>query len=118
FVRQRGALRATQGLPLQALLHSYRVGHRTVWERLVQLIGEGDGVLDAVLALTTLTLGYTDSISSSLAEGYLEQQRLLVLERDRERRDLLESLLHGDVSRPDLLSLAARFNLQPTTELL
>jgi sugar diacid utilization regulator len=121
FVRTQGALRATQQLPLNALLHTYRLGHRTVWERLVQLAG-GDGrdsVLDAVVALTSLTLGYTDLISSALAEGYLEQQRLLVLERDRDRRDLLENLLHGDVNmRSETLRLAATFDLLPNSELL
>jgi hypothetical protein len=30
FVRERAALRATQRVPLSALLHSYRLGHRTV----------------------------------------------------------------------------------------
>ncbi len=76
-------------------------------------------MLDAVLALTTLTLGYTDAISSALVEGYLEQQRLLVLERDRERRDLLETLLQSDVgSHSELLQRALGFDLGLSTELL
>jgi len=85
----------------------------------VHLLGECDGALDAVLALTTLTLGYTDAISSALAEGYLEQQRLLVLDRDRDRRDLLENLLLGNLSpHADMLGLATTFDLAANSELL
>ena len=85
----------------------------------MHLLGECDGALDAVLALTTLTLGYTDAISSALAEGYLEQQRLLVLERDRDRRDLLENLLLGNLSpHADMLGLATTFDLAANSELL
>jgi sugar diacid utilization regulator len=119
FVRAQAALRAGQGLPLNALLHSYRLGHRTVWERLVEVLGDRDDVLDAVLALTTLTLGYTDLISAVLAEGYFEQQRHLLVELDRDRRDLLENLLLGSVGhRAETLQLAATFDLVPAAELV
>ena len=73
FVRERAALRATQHVPLSALLHSYRLGHRTVWGRLVQLLAGLDNILDASRALTTLTLSYTELISGALAEGYVER---------------------------------------------
>jgi hypothetical protein len=119
FVKERGALRAREKLPLNALLHSYRLGHRSVWERLVRLLGDREGVLDAVLALTTLTLGYTDLISAALAEGYFDQERQLLLERDRDRRDLVDSLLLGQAGlRADRLRLAATFDLSPTAEIL
>ena len=117
-MRAQGALRAAQGLPLSALLHSYRLGHRTVWERLVQVLGDREDVLDAVLALTTLTLGYTDLISAALAEGYVEQQRHLLVELDRDRRDLLENLLLGSAGqRAETVQLATTFDLLPATEL-
>jgi DNA-binding PucR family transcriptional regulator len=99
FVRERGALRATQQLPLSALLHSYRLGHRTVWEHLVRLLSGSDRILEASLALTDLTLGYTELISSALADGYTERQRHLLLQGDRDRRDLLERILQGTVER-------------------
>src|SRR5207237_8639741 len=87
-------------------------GHRTVWERLVRLLAGFDDALDAVLALTTLTLSYTDVISAALAEGYVERQRSMLAEVDRGRRDLLENILQGTVERQtDTLSLAASFAL-------
>jgi sugar diacid utilization regulator len=119
FVRSRGALRAGQQVPLIALLHSYRLGHRTVWERLVQLLPALDNVLDALLALTTLTLSYTELISGALAEGFLERERTLLVERDRDRRDLLENILLGRLdSRADTLRLASNFALVAGAEFL
>jgi len=62
----RASLRATQELPLSALLHSYRrSAHRTVWNHLVHLLTGSDDVLDASLALTALTLAYTELISGN-----------------------------------------------------
>lgn len=86
FVKMRGGLRASQQIPLTALLHAYRLGHRTVWERLVRLLAGVEDDLNAVLALTTLTLSYTDLISSALAEGYVERQRSMLVELDRDRK--------------------------------
>ena len=114
FVRERALLRATQQLPLSALLHSYRLGHRTVWERLVQLLEGSDAVLEASLALTALTLAYTERISSVLADGYTERQRHLLLEVDRDRRELFERILLGTFERQsETARLASTFALVP-----
>jgi sugar diacid utilization regulator len=119
FVKTRGALRASQQVPLTALLHSYRLGHRTVWERLVRLLARFDNPLDAALALTTLTLSYTDLISVALAEGYVERQRSMLAELDRDRRDLLENILQGTLERKaDTLRLASSFALVPGGDFL
>jgi len=117
FVRARAALRAAQHMPLSALLHSYRIGHRTVWERMVAVVGDEHDAFDAMLALTTLTLNYTDVISAALADGYVESQQRQLLELDRDRRDLLEALLRGGLPQnADTLRLAASFDLVPTSE--
>jgi sugar diacid utilization regulator len=119
FVRERASLRATQQLPLSALLHSYRLGHRTVWERLVRLLAGLDNVLDASLALTTLTLSYTELISAALADGYVEQQRHVLAQMDRDRRDLLENILRGTFNRQsDTPRLASTFALVPGGDFL
>lgn len=119
FVRERAALRATQHVPLSALLHSYRLGHRTVWERLVQLLSGLDNILDASLALTTLTLSYTELISGVLAEGYVERQRQLLVQIDRDQRDLLEDVLRGTLERQvDSPRLTSTFALVPGADFL
>jgi sugar diacid utilization regulator len=119
FVKARGALRASQQVPLSAMLHSYRLGHRTVWERLVRILAEFDDVLDAVLALTTLTLTYTELISAALAEGYVDQQRSMLTQLDRARRDLLDRILQGTLNQQaDGLKLASSFALVPGGDFL
>jgi hypothetical protein len=119
FVRVRGALRASQHISLNALLHSYRIGHRMVWERLARFLADLDNVLDAALALTTLTLNYTELISSVLAEAYGETQRQRQLELDRERRDLLETILGGHLdSRSDAWLPETSFGLLSNADYL
>jgi sugar diacid utilization regulator len=114
FVRQRASLRATQQLPLSALLHGYRVGHRTVWEHLVRLLEGSDDILEASLALTALTLAYTELISGTVAVAYSETQRDQMLQVDRDRRDLLERILLGTFDRQSAAArLASAFALLP-----
>jgi sugar diacid utilization regulator len=116
FVRERGALRAGQQVPLSALLRSYRLGHRVVWQRLVHLLDASDNVLPSSLALTSLTLAYTEQISTALAEGYSERQRVLVLQVDRDRRDFLETILQGTFVQDrhsETARAASRFALVP-----
>src|SRR5688500_11394944 len=40
FVAERGARRARELLPLDALLESYLIGQRTVWESIVEAAGD------------------------------------------------------------------------------
>ncbi|MCU0314504.1 MAG: hypothetical protein MUC84_10660, partial [Solirubrobacteraceae bacterium] len=56
FVRERGARRARELLPLDAVLHSYLVGQRTFWEALVEEAGDD---LGAALELTGATFAYS-----------------------------------------------------------
>jgi hypothetical protein len=121
FVRARGALRASQNIPLLSLLQSYRIGHRTVWERLVRLLAEFNSAdaLQAAMALTTFTLGYTDLISAALADGYVERQRRRQMELDRDQRDLLEDILEGTIERRlDARRVASTFALVPGGDFL
>ncbi len=119
FVDARASLRAGQQIPLSALLHSYRLGHRTVWERMMHVLAGLGNDLDAALALTTLTLSYTELISAALAEGYVERQRGMLVQLDRDRRDLLETILSGTPDlQADVLKLASSFALVPGGDFL
>jgi DNA-binding PucR family transcriptional regulator len=114
FIRQRVSLRAMQQLPLSAFLHGYRIGHRTVWGHLVRLLEGSEDILEASLALTALTLAYTELISGTVAVAYSEAQRDQMLQVDRDRRDLLERILMGTFDRQsDAARLASSFALVP-----
>jgi sugar diacid utilization regulator len=78
----------------------------------VHLLSESDRVLEASLALTSLTLAYTELISGALTEGYTDRQRKLILEVDHDRRDVLERILQGTFDRQsDTARLASEFAL-------
>ncbi len=92
FVRERGARRARELMPLDALLESYLIGQRTMWEAIVDAAGDSPEGLLAARELTAFTFRYTHAINSALAESY---QRESAPETDRGRRDVLERLLAG-----------------------
>jgi hypothetical protein len=86
---------------------------------LVQLLAGLDNILDASLALTTLTLSYTELISGALADCYVERQRQLLVQIDRDQRDLLEDVLRGAFERHvDSPRLTSTFALVPGADFL
>jgi hypothetical protein len=91
FVRARGAKRAAELVPLDALLHSYRIGQREVWRAIVLEAG-ADGA-EAAVALSGLTITYTNAISNAIAAAYAERQHRTHVDLERRRRDLLETLV-------------------------
>jgi DNA-binding PucR family transcriptional regulator len=101
FARDAAARRVRQGVPLDSLLQAFRVGHRTVWEAIVE---ESDGTpygREAAIALARPTMMYIDIASTQVAEAYLKEEQRLVATAERERRDLLENLLAGRVPDQD-----------------
>jgi len=97
FVRERGAMRARELLPLDSLLHTYLIGQRTIWESVVAAAGDTLEGMRAAQDLTAFTFRYTHAINVAVAEAYLGESRALASEVERARRDLLERLLAGGV---------------------
>ena len=95
FVRSRGAQRAREMMPLDALLEAYLIGQRTVWEAIVEAAGDSPDGMRAAQDLTALTFGYTHAISVAVADAYLRESNALATEAERGRRDLLDRLLSG-----------------------
>lgn len=100
FAREAAARRVRQGVPLDALLAAFRVGHRTVWEAILDEAHETHGGRDAAIALARPAMQYIDIASTQVAEAYLKEEQHLLATADRERRDLLENLLAGRMPGP------------------
>ncbi len=100
FAREAAARRVRQGVPLDALLAAFRVGHRTVWEAILDEANETLGGRDAAIALARPAMQYIDIASTQVAEAYLKEEQRLLATADRERRDLLENLLAGRLPGP------------------
>jgi sugar diacid utilization regulator len=108
FIRPHAALRARRGVPLQAFLHAFRIGHRVIWDAIAELADEDAEARAAALVSARLVMEFIDLASTHAAETYLEAQQLLLAEGDRVRRDLLEDLLAGREPAPGPRLTAAR----------
>ena len=102
--RETGTRRAEQGLPLENLLHAYRVGGRVIWQA---LIGKGrrhgstdvESLLDGATAVWRVTDEYSDVVADAFRVTQMELAR-----RDRQLRDtLFDALLDGRGSDPETL---------------
>ena len=113
FVRARGAQRARELLPLDALLESYLIGQRTFWEAIIAAAGDSLEGMRAAQELTAFTFRYTHAISVAVAAAYLSERSALATEVERGRRDLLDRLLSGRSPGADEERHAERLGLKP-----
>lgn len=95
FAYEACTRRVRQGVPLTAILHSFRIGQRVTWTAVLheaELVPSGR---TAAVLLVEPSLRYIDTMSTLLAEIYLREQQKLLAVADRVRRDVLELLLTG-----------------------
>jgi hypothetical protein len=106
-----GARRAEAGIPLQDVVHAYRMVARSCWDVLADECRKYPGdALEPALELAETVLRYTDQISSCVAEAYARAQRSIVREQEGARREFLADLLYGtDASPEDILRRAHVF---------
>lgn len=89
-----GHRRAEQGMPLESVLHAYRLGHRAIWDALVAQARDDGGVAGLVDAASHVW-EVVDSFSSEVARAYRETERVLHRQDDRRRDALVDALLEG-----------------------
>lgn len=94
--RATGHRRAEQGMPLESVLHAYRVGFRIIWEALLaEARAGGEGVVEGLVDAATEVWELVDVFSSSVADSYRETEADFA-RRDGRRRDaLVDALLEG-----------------------
>ena len=115
FVRRRAETRARELLPLDALTQAYLIGQRVWWETLVELAGDDADDLRALADLTTATFRYTHAITAAVAETYAQIRQGISADRERSRRDLLDSLLaSGDDLPEEILRRVKQLGLDPS----
>ena len=115
FIRPHAALRARRGVPLADFLHAFRIGHRVIWDAVLDFAAEDDEARAVALMAARSVIEFIDHASTHAAESYLEAQQVLLAEGDRVRRDLLEDLLAGREPTPGpRLSAARAAGLEPT----
>lgn len=93
--RESAKDRATEGMPLEDLLHGYRVGGRVCWRAIMDAaLGPEDD--KALLVGAELVMRYVDQVSSAVAQTYLDERQHLVSEEERRLRGLLDVLVAGE----------------------
>ena len=101
--------RASEGMPLEDLLHAYRVGGRLGWRALLAA-AEGTEEHRALLGAAELLMRYVDQVSAAVAQTYLYERQHLVSEEERVLRDLLEALLRDQPASTEMRAAASRID--------
>ena len=93
-LRRSAQRRVHQGVPVQALLHAYRLWGRVVWQEFMGVADRGTpGEQDAVIEVASRIMAYVDQVSVAVAQTYLDEVSGILGDREAVRRDLLEALV-------------------------
>lgn len=90
-----GRRRAEQGVPLEVMLRTFRLGGRIVWEALVDQAHQDGANPDDVLGVATSMWRVIDGLSSTLSTAYRNTELERLRRDDQRRHALVEDLLSG-----------------------
>jgi hypothetical protein len=116
FIADLAQDRVAAGFPLEAMLHAFRVGHRVLWDWLIDSVAD-ERKGEAALAITPFMHEYLGVVTRRLTETYIEAIQNSVADADKNRRDLFEALLRGDDPERTRL-LAEALGLAPEMQYL
>ncbi|HVV25292.1 MAG TPA: helix-turn-helix domain-containing protein [Pseudonocardiaceae bacterium] len=104
-----GQRRAEQGMPLDDVLRSFRLGGRLVWEALTdEARAQGIVDLDVLLQVASKVWEVVDSTSAEVAIAYHTTERHLFRADEQRKASLWEGLLHGRAKDPAFAYEVAR----------
>ena len=94
--RATGSRRAEQGVPLESVLHAYRLGYRIIWEGMVaQARASGPGGIEGLVEAATEVWTLIDEFSSAVADAYRATEADFARRDDRRRDALIDARLEG-----------------------
>lgn len=102
-----GRRRLEMGVPLESMLHAYRIAGRVAWNAVVAAIAPGEELLLGELAAGWI--GYIDQASSAVARAYMAASADRLRHLDAQRRELVEALLTAD-GPAEVASVSLRFS--------
>src|SRR5262245_16447314 len=108
FVERHAARRARGGIELADFLEAFRIYHNVLWDAVLETAHEGREHADQALEATRTVIGYVDFATTRASAAYLDAQQLLLANRARVQRDLLEDLLDAGAPRTAAGVAAAR----------
>jgi hypothetical protein len=102
--RESAVHRASEGLPLEGMLHAYRLGGRLGWEALVAVAHPDEQTV--LLPCAARLMEYVDRVSDAVTETYNAERRHLVSDEERRVHELFEGLQHTRPLDPRTIELA------------
>jgi hypothetical protein len=104
---QSGRQRLAMGMPLESVLHAYRVAGREAWAAMCAAVPAGETALLADLGSRWMDI--VDRSSSVLAQAYLAASHERLRHVDARRRELLEGLLSA-TDPSEVAAVSLRFS--------
>ncbi|MDT9696963.1 helix-turn-helix domain-containing protein [Streptomyces sp. P17] len=107
-----GVRRAEQGVPLDALLHAFRLGGSLVWQRLVEETSRtAPEDVRLLVHVATDVWNFVDEHCTLVADAYRQAERQLAWRRENRVRLLAAALLDGTSRIADLPETAEGLDL-------
>jgi len=110
-----GTARALAGVPLPAVMTTYRIGFRFMWEQTLATARAAAIPTDTILDATARVFLAQDSFTQAMASAYRQQLITQILEREEERSALVEALLSRRITDSHSLWEAADLLRLPTS---
>lgn len=104
---QSGSQRLAMGMPLESVLHAYRIAGREAWAAMCAAVGAGETGLLADLGSRWMDI--VDRTSSVLAQAYLAASHERLRHVDARRRELVEALLSA-TDPSEVAAVSLRFS--------
>ena len=111
--QELGAMRAQQGIPLEALLQAHRIGVREAIAEVREEAARRGASAEEVLDLATRAWDWIDAVMLRAARGHREQEIDLASAAEQRRAQLLRGLLHGLLEEAGLQSTAVSHGILP-----
>lgn len=108
-----GRRRAHQAVPLEVVLHAYRLGGQTLMDRMLALARGRPADLGAFLDVATTVMEVVDRYSEAVVEGY-RQAEIELQQRDSRRQQAVMDALLDDRAELPMESEVARLLGLPT----
>jgi hypothetical protein len=104
---ESGRARLRLGVPLDAVLHAYRLAGRLTWDSVLNHLEPGDELMLGGLAARWIE--FVDNASSAVAKNYLAESHTMLRALDARRRELVEALLSAE-GPAEVAAVSLRFS--------
>lgn len=111
--REGAARRVHQGVPLESVLHAYRLWGEIVWQTILDAARPDDPQeRDAALRIAGRVIAHINIVSTAVAQAYLDEAQGVWTDREVVRRDVLEALLAGKAAWEAVRRQASSLHLE------